>query len=84
MSILIWGLFGGVLVRTVAGALRGDWYFRADVDGPAICATTIRGECLARLPWEQVQAIVVWKAQHNLWIGVVPPVSRPAATRPAA
>lgn len=72
LSILIWLLFGTGLVLGVIGAVRGGWYFRADADGPAIRATTINGEQLIRLPWNQVQAIVLWKAQHNTWVGVIP------------
>lgn len=72
LSILIWLLFGTGLVLMVGGAVRGGWYFRADADGPAIRATTIHGEQLIRLPWNQVQAIVLWKAQYNTWVGVIP------------
>ncbi len=71
-SIMAWVFFGSCLLIIGGGALRGGWFFRADADGPVIRAGTIRGERRIQLPWSQVQAVIVWKAQRNRWIGVVP------------
>ncbi|MGR6998708.1 hypothetical protein ACU686_12315 [Yinghuangia aomiensis] len=71
-SITVWVFFGSCLLVVGGSALRGSWFFRADADGPVIRASTIRGEHRTRLPWSQVQAVIVWKAHRNRWIGVVP------------
>ncbi|MYV98332.1 hypothetical protein [Streptomyces sp. SID3343] len=71
-SIMVWVFFGSCLLVIGGSALRGGWFFRADVDGPVIRASTVRGEQRTQLPWSKVQAVIVWKAQRNRWIGVVP------------
>ncbi|UGQ11338.1 hypothetical protein LO772_31840 [Yinghuangia sp. ASG 101] len=71
-SIATWVFFGSVLLVIGGNAVRGNWFFRADAAGPVIRTSTIRGEQRIRLPWSQVQAVIVWKAQRNRWIGVIP------------
>ncbi|MFE5330569.1 hypothetical protein ACFRCG_29710 [Embleya sp. NPDC056575] len=75
VAVLLW-VMAGTGLPVAASAIRGNWFFRADAEGPVIRSTTIRGDHRVHLPWDRVDAIVVWKMNHNKWIGVIP---RPGA-----